>query len=398
SIWRFTTVGAPLPVPAAPQPMYPAHSSLNIPLNTAVSWDASADAEYYHVQVSATINFSNLVFEEEELVELSTFLSGLSYNKTYYWRVRAVNSAGSSDWSAVRSFTTENAPVNLPEAPVVVSPSSGSVCVSRPAVLSWVPVEGATGYRVQVTAVGGSGAVVFDGDVPGTSAEVGGLSMGAGYEWRVRALNAAGQGPWSEPWGFTALSAGEALLGHWKMDEGSGTAVSDASGRGNHGEVLRGGVRVPGVHGNALYLNGDRQQGFVPGSPTLDPGSALTLAAWVKPEKASGTQYLIKKMELSQADGYELTLLSGGTFLFRINQKSGGSTYSVSSLGSYPGDGSTWVHIAATYDGTTMRLYLDGVESGSKSVSAGVPVGSNDLGLTIGGGTNGAYSLQGSID
>src|SRR5690606_15800536 len=163
-------------------------------------------------------------------------------------------------------------------------------------------------------------------------------------------------------------------------------------------EVLRGGVRVPGVHGNALYRNGDRQQGFVPGSPTLDPGSALTLAAWVKPEKASGTQYLIKKMELSQADGYELTLLSGGTFLFRINQKSGGSTYSVSSLGSYPGDGSTWVHIAATYDGTTMRLYLDGVESGSKSVSAGVPVGSNDLGLTIGGGTNGAYSLQGSID
>src|SRR5690606_39836453 len=46
SIWRFTTVGAPLPVPATPQPMYPAHSSLNIPLNTAVSWDASADAEY----------------------------------------------------------------------------------------------------------------------------------------------------------------------------------------------------------------------------------------------------------------------------------------------------------------------------------------------------------------
>src|SRR5690606_26879571 len=258
SIWRFTTVGAPLPVPAAPQPMYPAHSSLNIPLNTAVSWDASADAEYYHVQVSATINFSNLVFEEEELVELSTFLSGLSYNKTYYWRVRAVNSAGSSDWSAVRSFTTENAPVTLPEAPALVSPSSGSVGVSLPAVLSWQPVEGARSSRVQVTAVGVSGAVVFDGDVPGTSAEVGGLSAGAVYEWRVRALNAAGQGPWSEPWGFTALSAGDALLGHWKMDEGSGTLVSDASGRGNHGESVGVPSWVAGVHSGGLGLDGSQ--------------------------------------------------------------------------------------------------------------------------------------------
>src|SRR5690606_6355787 len=72
--------------------------------------------------------------------------------------------------------------------PVPVSPTSGSVGVSLPAVLSWQPVEGALSYRVQVTAVGGSGAVVFDGDVPGTSAEVGGLSAGAVYEWRVRAL------------------------------------------------------------------------------------------------------------------------------------------------------------------------------------------------------------------
>src|SRR5690606_15846020 len=146
-------------------------------------------------------------------------------------------------------------------APVLVSPSAGSVGVSLPAVLGWQAVEGATGYRVQVTAAGGSGAVVFDGEVPGTSAEVGGLSAGAGYEWRVRAVNAAGDGPWSEPWGFTALSAGEALVGHWKMDEETGTFLSDASGRGNHGEVLRGGVRAPGVHGNALYLNGDRQHG-----------------------------------------------------------------------------------------------------------------------------------------
>src|SRR5690606_36754614 len=150
-------------------------------------------------------------------------------------------------------------------APVLVSPSAGSVGVSLPAVLGWQPVEGATKYRVQVTAVGGSGAVVFDGEVPGTFAEVGVLSMGEGCEWRVCALNAAGQGPWLEPWGFASLSAGEALLGHWKMDEDSGTLVSDASGRGNHGESVGVPSWAPGVPGGGIRRDGSRSGVWVAG-------------------------------------------------------------------------------------------------------------------------------------
>src|SRR5690606_14506100 len=43
------------------------------------------------------------------------------------------------------------------------------------------------------------------------SAEVGGLSAGAGYEWRVRAVNVAGKGPWSDSWHFTTVSAPVAI-------------------------------------------------------------------------------------------------------------------------------------------------------------------------------------------
>src|SRR5690606_5837427 len=353
---------------------------------------------YYHVQVSATINFSNLVFEEEELVELSTFLSGLSYNKTYYWRVRAVNSAGSSDWSAVRSFTTENAPVNLPEAPVLVSPSAGSVGVSLPAVLGWQPVEGATKYRVQVTAAGGSGAVVFDGEVPGTSAEVGGLSAGAGYEWRVRAVNAAGDGPWSEPWGFASLSAGEALVGHWKMDEDSGTLVSDASGRGNHGESVGVPSWVPGVHGRGIRLDGS-QYVVVSDSPSLDVSGAVTVAVWLRVERTSGTQYLLTKSAKSNTDGYELSMAGGGQLFFRFNEASGGATaYRVSAVSYIPPTDGSWIHVAATYDGQTMRLYIDGELNNSRTVSAPVPIAGNSLPLSIGAQHDGSFGFRGALD
>src|SRR5690606_28870792 len=126
----------------------------------------------------------------------------------------------------------------------------------------------------------------------------------------------------------------------------------------NHASTQRGPAWVGGVHGAALRLNGNRQQASSPDSPSLNPGAAITLAAWVKPEKATGTQYIIKKMELGSVDGYELTLLDGGTVLFRFNRETPGSSCSLNSQDSYPSDGNTWAHIAATYDGATMRMYI----------------------------------------
>src|SRR5690606_20893218 len=110
------------------------------------------------------------------------------------------------------------------------------------------------------------------------------------------------------------------------------------------------------------------------------------------------TQYLIKKMELSSVDGYELTLLDGGTVFFRFNRATSGSSYSLSSPDGYPSDGNTWVRIAATYDGAGMRIYTDGYEAGARALSSAASIKVNALRLTIGGGTGGAHSFQGSMD
>jgi hypothetical protein len=115
----------------------------------------------------------------------------------------------------------------------------------------------------------------------------------------------------------------------------------------------------------------------------------------VRPERVA-TQYIIKKAAFGTADGYELSLSTAGKVFFRLNQVTSGNTYRIDSSTSYPTDGSTWMHIAATFDGSTMRLYVNGVLEGTLAGPAAV--GSNALALGIGAQPDGVSPLQGALD
>ena len=67
----------------------------------------------------------------------------------YYWRVSAANTAGTSTWSAVWSFTTAGP---SPDAPLLLSPANGSTTNSSPLSLSWIASSGAVSYNLQVSA------------------------------------------------------------------------------------------------------------------------------------------------------------------------------------------------------------------------------------------------------
>jgi hypothetical protein len=129
---------------------------------------------------------------------------------------------------------------------------------------------------------------------------------------------------------------------------------------------------------------------------SLDAATAITLAAWVLPER-TGTQYIIKKARSNLVDGYELGLSDTGLAFVRFNQGSWGDRYQLTSSSGYPTDGNTWVHLAATFDGQTIELYVNGVLEGSLA-APGLVLGSNDLDLSIGAEDNGSKSLQGTLD
>ena len=120
------------------------------------------------------------------------------------------------------------------------------------------------------------------------------------------------------------------------------------------------------------------------------------MAAWVKPEKLA-TQYLIKKATMGATNGYELSLSSAGKVFVRFNQSTGPDTFRINSLTTYPTNGSTWMHVAATYDGTTIRLYVNGVQEGG-NLAGPASITTNNLALGIGAQPDGTSKLQGAMD
>ena len=216
-----------------------------------------------------------------------------------------------------------------------------------------------------------------------------GGSTPASFTWTVEASG-------SRPCGSDPT-----LVGCWPMEEGSGTFAADGGALPANTVTFVGAPAwVAGQSGQAISLNGTSQYGATPDEASLDIINQITIAAWIKPGQYN-TQDLIKKATNGLVDGYELTLAttksdaSSLKAFFRINQAANGDTYRINATTEYPIDG-TWMHVAATYDGTTMRLYINGIEE--SSLAASISIATNSLPLSIGAQIDGTRFFQGALD
>ncbi len=196
----------------------------------------------------------------------------------------------------------------------------------------------------------------------------------------------------------TLLSA--TLAGYWRFDDGTGTVAADSSGQGNNGTLVAGPTWTTGIVGGAVKMDGVNDLVDVPDRPSLDFTGGITLSAWVKPT-AVATQRVITKGS-GTANGYELDLSNTGHAFVRFNQTTSGDTYRLDANAAYPTDGNTWVHLAATYDGSSIKIYVNGVLDRSKAAAFTIGTNNVDLGLgadvVLPNKTSGKNTLKGQMD
>ena len=183
------------------------------------------------------------------------------------------------------------------------------------------------------------------------------------------------------------------LISRWQFDEASGTTALDFNNL-NPGTLVNGPLRVAGnIGSSALQLDGVNDHVNVPDSNSLDLSNRFTFAFWFKPSQllngSSGRKDLFQKF-LS----YWLILnypANDGKLSFVLNS---GSPTVKSTTSSW--NANQWYHVAATYDGVTMKLYINGVLEGT-TPTALLPVNTTNP-LQIGGNSAQGFWFPGAMD
>ncbi len=164
------------------------------------------------------------------------------------------------------------------------------------------------------------------------------------------------------------------------LDEGSGVVAVDVSGQGNDGSLENGAhFEANTGDGSAFAVRLDGVDDYIGLGPLDVAGSGLTLAAWFYAESFPGSsrdpRIISKASGLGANDHVFMlsTIRVGSATRLRARVRVGGVTTTlIASTGNLATD--AWHHAALTYDGTTLRLYLDGLEVGSAALSGAVDI------------------------
>ncbi len=191
------------PPASAPTAVDPPDGAMDVDTTVDLTWTAVDGATSYSVEVATDDAFTNVVASVDGVSGTTTTVGPLEEGTTYYWRVRGENDAGAGPWSSAFSFTTLTS-LTAPAAVTLVAPEDGATNMPTDVTLSWNAADGADTYEVQVATDDAFTALVTDeSGLTATSLTVSGLASNTTYFWRVRAVNAAGAGPWSETRSFT---------------------------------------------------------------------------------------------------------------------------------------------------------------------------------------------------
>ncbi len=176
---------------------------------------------------------------------------------------------------------------------------------------------------------------------------------------------------------------------YYPFETGFGSTVYDSFG--NNGGTINGAKwSSQGYYDNTLDFDGSDNV-EVPHNSNLNITDEITLDAWIYPDTFSGEDFIVNKYDWSNSTGYSLGLDSG-QLLFKMGD--GSSLHTLRSNSMSTGE---WHHVIGTYDGSTMKVYVDGQEEGANSVSFTIDPSTNPLVIGEASDSSGYY-FDGKID
>jgi len=275
--------------------------------------------------------------------------------------------------------------VCFPAAALGPYPADGASDVNTGLELSW----SAGGCAVSHNIYFGTGSPgEFKCNQTETTFDPGLLDLETMYYWRIDEVQADSSVVEGDVWRFTTRS--DMLVGHWELDESSGTVASDSVG-GHDGTLMGDPVWWPsdGKIGGALEFDGVGDYVEVAGYKGISGGNPRTVSAWVKVESTGSTLAIVRWGTLE---------INGGLWSNVINAdgKLRAAVWDGSVVGGTTINDNTWHHVAIVLPDKEdvkvedILLYVDG-EQESTIISSGSQTIDTAVGMDV------LISLDGSV-
>jgi hypothetical protein len=199
--YSFMTIVAPT------QNLLPADNSRSLSFPIEFQWQSVGEQVSYDIEIAEDKNFKNIVVREIvgnlSTIQFSNY-HGLTYNQTYWWRVRPRSRSGQDiSWSPSYTFTTKIG------SATVISPMDKSTDQSLRSRYMWSTVSGAEQYSLVVSKSSDlSNPIISVDNVSNTEySSLAELELSTTYYWQVRSISSSNGSSDSPVWSFTTASA-----------------------------------------------------------------------------------------------------------------------------------------------------------------------------------------------
>ncbi|MEX0608998.1 MAG: T9SS type A sorting domain-containing protein [Balneolaceae bacterium] len=198
--WAESSFSTGDPVPETPDLIAPLNNQAEVERQLTLVWNSKAFTQSYTYQLSEDDEFGEISFEGA-ISDTTVTLSGLDLETHYYWRIKAANSTGDSDWSEVRAFTTIVTDQSIPS---LLTPINEAENLDTTLTLDWSEPENADEYQLQLSKDDSFASLIVDlGELNESNSEISALELSTTYYWRVRAVSGQDTSDWSNTYHFT---------------------------------------------------------------------------------------------------------------------------------------------------------------------------------------------------